>query len=162
MKKTTQQKPGEAYAEVLGDIRALPEHLAVPGTTTVTDAPSELPSFSWFWVWTTVMAFVVCNTMLRGLFSNMSMHGQLLAEALINIATYYLGGLVVGFLAPRSRTMEIASAGIISTLLVLTVGMLLPLPFLQASLGKIAFLGILAALLAMTGADHGRRLKGKR
>lgn len=155
MKKTV------TYEDVVKDIQALPENLAPPHTTTVTECASP-PAFSWFWVWTTVLAFVFCNTALRGMFSGNSMHGMLLVEALINIATYYLGGLVVGFVSPSSRTLETATAGIISTLLVLTVGMWLPVSFLSASLGKIAFLGAVAALLAASGADNGRRLKGRR
>jgi hypothetical protein len=129
--------------------------------TTVTDYSRQEAPFSWFWVGATLFAFTLCNTLVARVFTHGSLHGALLAEALANLSTYFLGGLLVGLISPRPRTLEIGLGGALAVLLVMFVGAWLPVSFLHASWTKALLMAALAASVAVGGADTAGRWKGR-
>ena len=153
MTKTARQVADELNADVV-------HQLTAGSKTTVTEEGSQA-GFSAFWMLATLIAFMVCNSFLSSILPRGSMHGNLLAEAVCNFLTYYLGGAFIGLVSPHPRDYEIAAGGALSMLLVMFVGMWLPIGFFGASTMKIGVMTLLAAGLALTGADMGRKLKGR-
>lgn len=153
MTKTAREIADELNADVV--------HQLTAGSKTTVTSQEDSPSFSSFWMLATLIAFMVCNSFLSGVLPRGSMHGNLLAEAVCNFLTYYLGGAAIGLISPQARDYEIAAGGALSMLLVMFVGMWLPIGFFGASPMKIGVMTLLAAGLALTGADMGRKLKGR-
>ena len=121
--------------------------------------PGNWQEFSWPWVWLSIGSFVLAQTLMdHGLVHMRTIHGNLLLESLLNIATYYLGGLIVGVASPKVRVMEPAVAAVISLFLVMSVGMWMPFSFVSFRLVKTLFMSAVVFALAWTGAVHGEKL----
>lgn len=81
-------------------------------------------------------------------------------EILMHLASFYLGGLVVGILSPGVRLNEPAVGAFISVMLVFLTSFFLPHRFLGFSVGRLLIGGGIAFGLAMMGAYTGERWMG--
>ncbi len=118
----------------------------------------KFQAFSWAWVWMSLGSFLVAQSLLSLLYMRMkTIHGSILAEAVFNIITYYLGGFIVGVVSPKVRVMEPAVGAVLAMILVHSVGMWMPVSFIHFNVGKVVVMGILVFCLAWAGAVHGEK-----
>lgn len=91
-----------------------------------------------------------------------SMHLAFLLKGLLNLASYFLGGLIVGLISPGIRLLEPALGAFLSLALMLSITFFTPYSFLHFSMSKLVIGGIIAFFLAITGAKIGEQLSGNR
>ena len=122
--------------------------------------------FSWLWVWATFAGFIAVQVGLARVANDYIFHGyqtahlRYLVEGGINLASYYFGGFLVGFLSPSVRLKEPAVAGGLAMLTCLSVGWFTPVVFYQFGFFKFVLGGLLAASLAYSGAFTAERFTG--
>jgi hypothetical protein len=79
---------------------------------------------------------------------------------LMHLASYFVGGFLVGVFSPGVRLLEPAVGAVVAVALVLLMAVFLPSPLVQFSLGKLVMGGGIAFVLALVGAYLGEVLMG--
>jgi hypothetical protein len=130
--------------------------------------PTSAPSrpFSTAWTFASIGLFLaselaigmVVGPLVLGTYVSPVFHPQL--QMLMHLASFYLGGLAVGFFSPGVRLLEPAVGAFASVVVVFTLSLFLPNMYLQFDLTKIVLGGGLGFLLAMAGAWQGEKLMG--
>ncbi len=82
-------------------------------------------------------------------------------EVLVMLASYFLGGIVVGFVSGGSRLDEPIIAAFLAVLVTFLLAAFTPLRFFRFSLGRILLGGLVAAGVAVVGVDLGARAAGR-
>ncbi|MBS2036293.1 hypothetical protein JST97_14985 [bacterium] len=122
--------------------------------------------FSWGWVWASFAGFLVFQVLLSRFATPyltqgyQTEHFRFLVEGGINLASYYLGGFLIGFLSPRVRLMEPATAAFLAMFAALSVGWFSPNVWRQFGMAKFILGGLAAASMAYGGAFSAERLTG--
>ena len=126
----------------------------------------EERSFSYKWMILSMIVFIGIELVLGGVVGEMVMgrylsHSLLfLLQGVLNLAAYFLGGLLIGAISPGLRMREPAVGAFCSVALMLSLTMFTPYSFIQFSLTKLITGGIIACFLAYWGAELGERLTG--
>ena len=97
---------------------------------------------------------------LIGRYSSISLKFTL--QGLLNIVSYFIGGLLIGFFSPGLRVREPAVGAFLSVALMLSLSFFTPYGFIHFSFIKMIIGGAIAFWLAMVGARFGERLAGNR
>lgn len=124
--------------------------------------------FSWTWVFISVAIFVAAEVLLGGLVGKLvvgryaSMSLRFLLQGALNLASYFVGGMLVGIISPRVRILEPAVGAFISVSAMLFMALFTPYSFIRFSTFKMVIGGGVAFLLALSGARLGERLVGNR
>lgn len=84
---------------------------------------------------------------------------QMRIEMMMHLASFYVGGVLVGIVSPRVRILEPAVGAFVSVLLVFAMTFFIP-SFMHFDLGKLAVGGGIAFVLALAGAYTGERWMG--
>lgn len=85
---------------------------------------------------------------------------QMRLEILMHLASFYVGGVVVGVISPGVRLAEPAVGAFVSVLLVFMLSLFMPHSFMHFDTTKILIGGGIAFVLALMGAFTGERLMG--
>ena len=122
--------------------------------------------FSWSWVFISMALFVGVELVLGGLVGEVvvgryvSISTRFLLQGVLNLASYFVGGIVVGVISPGVRIKEPALGAFFAVALMLVLTVFTPYSFLRFSLTKVLIGGAIAYVLALTGAKIGERLMG--
>jgi hypothetical protein len=92
----------------------------------------------------------------------MSLSLRFLLQGTLNLASYFIGGLVIGAISPGVRIEEPAVGALLAVGLMLSMSLFTPYAFIQFSLTKLVVGGAIAFALALTGAKLGERVMGNR
>jgi hypothetical protein len=83
-------------------------------------------------------------------------------QGLCNLSAYFVGGLVIGFVSPGIRLYEPAVGAFLAVAGTLMLTVFSPYAFLAFSTQKLIIGGIIAFVLALSGAQLGERLAGNK
>jgi hypothetical protein len=127
--------------------------------------PSDRP-FSNGWLFLSVGVFLAIEAaigtylgpLVLGKYVSPAFHLQL--QSLMHLASFYLGGVVVGLMSPGVRLKEPAAGAFLSVLAVFVMSLFLPHTFMQFDVGKILIGGAIAVVLALMGAYTGEKMMG--
>ena len=123
--------------------------------------------FSWKWVFASMVVFVCFELVLGGLVGRVvagsyrSLSLNFALQGLLNLVSYFLGGLFIGVVSPRVRIDEPAAGAFLSVALMLTLALFTPYSFIHFSLVKLLLGGAIAFALALAGARLGEKLTGR-
>ena len=126
----------------------------------------EERAFSYKWMIISMIVFIGIELVLGGVVGEMVMgrylsHSLLfLLQGVLNLISYFIGGLLIGAISPGLRMREPAAGAFCSVALMLGLTMFTPYSFIQFSLTKLIIGGIIACFLAYWGAELGERLTG--
>lgn len=87
---------------------------------------------------------------------------RFLLQGILNLASYFVGGLIVGVISPGLRIREPAVGAFFSVALMLSLSLFTPYSFIQFSLTKMLIGGLIAFVLALIGAELGEKITGNR
>ena len=87
---------------------------------------------------------------------------RFMIQGLLNLVSFFIGGLIIGVVSPGRRINEPAAGAFLSVALMLSLSLFTPYSFIRFSLTKMLFGGAIAFFLALTGAKLGERLSGNR
>ena len=124
--------------------------------------------FSMKWMLISMVIFIGTELVLGGLVGEyllgryMSISLKFTLQGLLNLVSYFIGGLVVGFISPGLRISEPAVGAFLSVGIMLTLTQLTPYRFMDFSLTKLIIGGFIACFLAFVGAELGERLSGNK
>ena len=127
-----------------------------------------LQPFSARWAWISGFVFVLSQILLGFLLADLakstqlSLHTRFLIEAVLNLLSYFVGGLIIGLTSPGLRMREPAIGAVGCVALMFVVGDFTPLSFVEFSVGKFLVGGVLAFSLALIGARLGEVWSGNR
>jgi len=122
--------------------------------------------FSWTWVIISMVIFVGFELLIGGLLGGFlqgryrSLSTSFLIQGTLNLASYFIGGLLIGLISPRVRINEPAVGAFLAVALMMALTIFTPYSFIRFSLGKLVVGGIIAFALALTGAKLGEKLTG--
>ena len=85
-----------------------------------------------------------------------------LVQGLLNLASYFIGGIAIGMLSPGLRIHEPAVGAFLCVATMLALSFFTPYAFIQFSTVKMLIGGGIAFVLALAGAKLGERLTGNR
>lgn len=122
--------------------------------------------FSMGWLWLSVGIFLLAELsigtyvgpVVLGKYVSPAFHLQL--QSLMHLASFYVGGVLVGLLSPGIRMKEPAVGAFVSVLAVFLMSVFLPHAFMRFNLQKILLGGGIAVGLALMGAYTGEKLMG--
>ena len=112
--------------------------------------------------------FVAVELLLGGLVGGVLIGGYMshslrfMAEGLLHVASFFVGGFIVGVISPGLRIHEPAAGAFLSVALMLILAVFTPYTFLRFSLTRLLVGGAIAFCLALAGARLGERLTGSR
>jgi hypothetical protein len=123
--------------------------------------------FSQAWLWISVAVFIAVNLLLGELVAPLlkgfvSMNARFTLEGLLNLASYFLGGVAIGVASPGVRVSEPAAGAFLSIVIMATVSLFSPISFFRFRLTYVVVGGLVALFLAMSGAKLGERLTGNK
>ncbi|MEM8560294.1 MAG: hypothetical protein AAGG50_20935 [Bacteroidota bacterium] len=127
-----------------------------------------LAPFSWGWMFASMAAFVGIELVLGALVGGVllgnafSYNLRFLLQGLLNVSSYFLGGLLIGALSPGLRLREPAVGAFLAVALMLSLTALTPFRFIGASGWKLLLGGGIAFALALVGAALGEKLTGQK
>jgi hypothetical protein len=78
-------------------------------------------------------------------------------EMLVMLASYFVGGLVVGFVSRGRRVDEPIIAAFLAVLITFCLTFFTPLRFFRFSIVRVLVGGLIAAVFAVLGVDAGSR-----
>jgi hypothetical protein len=116
------------------------------------------------WILFSALIFVGVEVLLGGVVSRLitgKFIGHVAAlriEALLILASYFVGGIVVALLSPTVRIYEPAAGAAIAVAITFTISLFTPVRFFGFSLTRILMGGGVAFFLALSGAKLGERL----
>jgi hypothetical protein len=122
--------------------------------------------FSWRWVAASMGVFIAAELILGGFVGQVvvgryaSMGLRLTLQGVLALASYFVGGLLIGVISPRVRILEPATGAALSVVLMFVVTVFTPYSFIHFSTGKVIVGGAIAFFLALVGARLGERLMG--
>ena len=124
--------------------------------------------FSWPWVFISIIVFIGIELFFGGFVSS-AVRGRFVGgimwfklEMLIMLASYFFGGLLIGFFSPSVRIFEPAVGAFVAVLGTLIYSFFTPMKrFYGFSGGHALIAGAIAFGLAVWGADLGERLAAK-
>ena len=125
-------------------------------------------SFSMKWVLISMAIFIGVELFLGGLIGKivigrfMSLSLRFLLQSLLNLVSFFIGGLIIGVISPGLRIHEPATGAFLSVTLMLGISFFTPYSFIRFSLSKMLIGGAIAFCLALTGARIGERISGNR
>lgn len=128
----------------------------------------EERAFSYKWMLLSMAAFIGIELVLGGLvgevllgrYLSMSLHFTL--QGLLNLVSYFVGGLFIGAISPGLRMREPAVGAFFSVALMLGLTLFTPYSFIRFSPTKLLLGGLIACFLAYGGAELGEKLTGHR
>lgn len=85
---------------------------------------------------------------------------NLQVQALMHLASFYVGGVLVGLLSPGIRMKEPAAGAFISVLVVFLMSFFMPHWYYRFDLQKVLIGGGIAVVLALAGAYSGEKMMG--
>ena len=97
---------------------------------------------------------------LTGRFTSLNL--QFMLQGLLNLVSFFIGGVLIGFFSPGLRVHEPAIGAFLSVALVLSLSLFTPYSFIRFSLSKMLIGGAVAFWLALVGARLGERAAGNR
>ena len=123
--------------------------------------------FSKRWMLISLGVFVGVELLLGGLVGEwvsgyMSLSLRFLLQGALNLASYFVGGLIIGMISPGVRVHEPAVGALLAVALMLSMSLFTPYSFIRFSVTKLVVGGAIAFGLALTGARLGERLTGHR
>lgn len=124
--------------------------------------------FAMKWVLASMTLFIGTELLLGGLIGGAitgrftSLNLQFMLQGLLNLVSYFVGGVLIGFLSPGLRIHEPAIGAFLSVALVLSLSLFTPYSFIRFSLTKMLIGGAIAFWLALAGAKLGERAAGNR
>jgi hypothetical protein len=123
-------------------------------------------SFSVKWMVASTAIFIAVELFLGGLIGEfvvgrfMSLGLRFLLQGLLNLASFFIGGFIIGLISPGVRTAEPAVGAFLSVALILCLSFFTPYSFIRFSLIKMLVGGGIAFFLALAGARLGERIVG--
>jgi len=127
---------------------------------------SDNRSFSTFWLVVSIVLFCTIEIVIGGyvgpvlLGKFVSRMLLLKMEVLLNLGSYFLGGILIGVITPGVRIYEPAVGAAVSVFLALAISIFLPHSFLHLSVNKVLIGGGIGFFLAFAGARIGERFMG--
>ncbi|MEW5853330.1 MAG: hypothetical protein AB2A00_31410 [Myxococcota bacterium] len=122
--------------------------------------------FSTVWCVASVVLYTVVELALGGYLGPV-VAGRYLSPMLhmrmmtvLHLASFFLGGILVGVLSPGVRLVEPAVGAVIAVALTMLMSVFLPAAFLHFSLDKLLWGGGIAFVLALLGAWTGEKWMG--
>ena len=112
--------------------------------------------------------FIGAELLLGGLIGNVmigrftSLSLRLIVQGVLNLVSYFIGGVIVGLISPGLRIHEPAAGAFLSVALMLSLSLFTPYCFIRFSITKMVIGGAVAFFLALTGAKLGEKLSGNR
>ncbi|MCH2205823.1 MAG: hypothetical protein MK132_08130 [Lentisphaerales bacterium] len=125
-------------------------------------------AFSKKWMWFSFAIFIVLEIcvgavlgeIIAGTYKSHNMRFML--QGLLHVGSFFLGGLIIGFISPGIRLVEPAVAAALAILVISLLTFFTPYRFFHFSLGKLIIAGTIAFFLALKGAQIGERLSGNK
>lgn len=161
---TTRIQPPEVIDAVVERIPRPPEPCHFNALQTTLTMVKEL---SWIWVLVSFVSFIAIELFLGGFVGNMVIGRfvpHILAyqlEVLLVLASFFIGGVIIGFMSPAIRILEPALAAFFSVLLTLSISVFSPYRFMSFTWTKLLIGGGIAFSLAFFGAHLGEKLSAK-
>jgi len=130
--------------------------------------PRGREPLSWTWVLASAGLFVLTEVLLGMVVGKLvvgrylSISTSFLVQGLLNLASYFVGGFVIGVVSPGIRTLEPALGAALCVALMLAVTLFTPYSFIRFDGLKLLLGGFIAFFLALAGAQLGERLMGNR
>ena len=127
----------------------------------------EKRAFSYKWMFLSMATFIGIELVLGGLVGEvllgryLSLSLQFTLQGLLNLVSYFIGGLLIGAVSPGLRMREPAVGAFLSVALMLGLTVFTPYSFIRFSLTKLVLGGIIACFLAYWGAELGEKLSGQ-
>jgi hypothetical protein len=130
------------------------------------DEPTTRRPFSMGWMFTSVGLFLGSELLIGtwigplvlGKYVSPMFHMQL--QMMMHLASFYLGGLLVGIISPGVRLQEPATAAFLSVALVFMISFFMPTFFYPFSMGRMLVGGVIALVIAVAGAYSGEKVMG--
>ncbi len=128
---------------------------------------SKNEPFSWTWVFISLAMFIGMEIVLGillghfvvGRYASLSL--RFLLQGILNLASYFVGGFLIGVITPRVRILEPGIGAFIAVAATICLTLFTPYSFIRFSLTKIIVGGVIAFVLALSGAKLGERLTGQ-
>ncbi len=126
------------------------------------------PSFSKKWMFTSMIIFIGVELFLGGLIGSfvlgkfMSLSLRFMLQGLLNLASFFIGGFIIGLISPGIRIYEPAVGAFFSVSIMLCLSFFTPYSFIHFSLPKMLIGGVIAFFLALMGARLGEKIVGNR
>ncbi len=122
-------------------------------------------SFSKKWVLGSMATFIIVEIILGGLVGGfvsgyISISLRFMFQGLLHLASFFIGGVIIGLISPGIRILEPAVGAFLSVAIMLILTIFTPYSFIQFSLTKLLIGGAIAFALALAGARFGERLAG--
>jgi hypothetical protein len=118
------------------------------------------------WMFTSVGLFLASELTIGTWLGPMVMHKyvspmfHLQLQMMMHLASFYLGGLLVGIISPGVRLQEPAVAAFLSVAVVFMISFFMPTFFYPFSLSRMLVGGVIALFLALAGAYSGEKVMG--
>ena len=129
---------------------------------------ADTQTFSVKWMLFSVLIYIAAEIVLGiwvggvvvGKYLSVSLRFML--QGLLNLASYFVGGFIIGLISPGLRIYEPAAGAFLAVSLMLLLTILTPFNFIQFSMTKMLIGGGIAFFLALAGARLGERVSGNR
>jgi len=124
--------------------------------------------FSPRWMFTSMAIFIGVELLLGGVIGEMvigrfmSLSLRFFLQGLLYLASFFIGGFIIGMISPGIRIHEPAMGAFLSVALMLILSIFTPYSFIRFSLTKMIIGGAVAFFLALTGAKIGEKATGHR
>lgn len=101
---------------------------------------------------------VVVGEVVVGRYVSMSL--RFLVQGLLHVASFFVGGLIVGLISTGVRITEPAVGAALSVVATLAMTVFSPYTFMQLETSKLIVGGVIAFVVALSGAELGERVTG--
>ena len=128
--------------------------------------PTKTAPFSNAWLVISIVLFCAVELFLGGFVGGVvlgkyvSQMLHLKLQMMLNLGSYFIGGILIGVLSPGIRIIEPAVGAFISVGMVLCISYFLPHYFIRMEFSKLLIGGGIAFALAYFGARFGEKLTG--
>lgn len=117
-----------------------------------------LASIAIFTLTEIILGHIVADLILG---SYLSIPGRFRIQVILHLASFFVGGFIVGLVSPGMRIMEPALGAFLAVAGVTLFSLFIPLSFFRFDTWKTLIAGLIAFGLAITGAKLGERLTGQ-
>lgn len=131
-----------------------------------TRRPADAAPFSNAWLVISIVLFCAVEIFFGGFIYEvvirryLSQMFHLKMQVMLNLGSYFIGGVVIGVISPGIRVVEPAVGALASVAMVLMISFFLPYRFITFSFTKLLVGGGIAFLLAYFGARWGEKIMG--